>query len=126
MSQPEGQKPCLIDQEEKEKLFSDPELPFKETSAPAFKTHELKIADKFYHAVWSGKKTFEVRKDDRNFQVGDHIVFKLCHFSFDQLHLPIWEIARGEWIIIYKLSAADFPDGIKDEYCVLAIKKVDK
>jgi hypothetical protein len=117
MSQPEGQKPCLIDQEEKEKLFSDPEL-------PSYKTHELKISDKFYKAVRMDKKTFEVRKDDRNFQMGDHIVFKLCHFSFDQLHQPSWEIAPGEWIIIYKLSATDFPDGIKEGYCVLAVRKI--
>jgi hypothetical protein len=33
--------------------------------------HELKTLRKYFDAVCDGQKTFEVRKDDRNFQVGD-------------------------------------------------------
>lgn len=33
--------------------------------------HELKTIPKYFNAVREGRKTFEVRKDDRNFQVGD-------------------------------------------------------
>jgi len=39
-------------------------------------THELKIRPKFFEAVVSGRKTFEIRKNDRNFKVGDCIVLK--------------------------------------------------
>lgn len=35
------------------------------------KTHELKLDDKYFGEVKSGKKNFEIRKNDRNFQVGD-------------------------------------------------------
>lgn len=35
--------------------------------------HNLKIAPKYFVDVLSGVKKFEVRKDDRNFQVGDWI-----------------------------------------------------
>lgn len=35
------------------------------------KTHELKLDDKYFDEVKSGKKNFEIRKNDRNFQVGD-------------------------------------------------------
>lgn len=38
--------------------------------------HELKIRPKFFEAVISGKKTFEIRKNDRNFKVGDCILLK--------------------------------------------------
>lgn len=38
--------------------------------------HELKTLPKFFDAVREGKKTFEVRKDDRNFQVGDTLELK--------------------------------------------------
>ncbi|MGV8982107.1 DUF3850 domain-containing protein [Clostridium sp.] len=39
-------------------------------------THELKTLRKYFDAVCDGKKTFEVRKDDRNFQVGDTLTLK--------------------------------------------------
>lgn len=36
--------------------------------------HMLKIAPTFFEAVSTGKKTFEIRKDDRGFEVGDVLV----------------------------------------------------
>ena len=39
-------------------------------------THELKILPDYFAAVVSGEKTFEVRKDDRAFKVGDSLVLK--------------------------------------------------
>lgn len=35
------------------------------------KHHILKIRREFFNAVMSGEKTFEIRKDDRNFRQGD-------------------------------------------------------
>lgn len=40
------------------------------------KTHELKILPKYFSEVYSGNKTFEVRKNDRNFKVGDMLILK--------------------------------------------------
>lgn len=37
------------------------------------KTIDLKIMPEFFQAVKDGEKTFEVRKDDRNFEVGDFV-----------------------------------------------------
>ena len=39
-------------------------------------THELKTRPNFFEAVVSGKKTFEIRRNDRNFKVGDRILLK--------------------------------------------------
>ena len=39
------------------------------------KTHELKLNQQFEKAIWSGVKPFEIRKNDRDFQVGDFIRF---------------------------------------------------
>lgn len=41
--------------------------------------HILKILPEYYAAVVSGKKTFEIRQNDRNYQVGDWI--KLLEFN---------------------------------------------
>lgn len=38
-------------------------------------THTLKVFIKYADAIMSGTKTFEIRKNDRNFKVGDKIVF---------------------------------------------------
>ena len=35
--------------------------------------HELKILPKYFEAVISGEKTFEIRKNDRNFRKGDFL-----------------------------------------------------
>lgn len=39
-------------------------------------THKLKILPKYFYAVKNGSKPFEVRRNDRNFHVGDKIVLR--------------------------------------------------
>ena len=38
-------------------------------------THRLKIQEQYADAVLNGTKTFEIRKNDRGYVVGDKIVF---------------------------------------------------
>lgn len=74
--------------------------------------HRVKIADRFYSAVAAEGKTFEVRKDDRNYQVGDRLLF---------LDLKGQDRGGPLWAITYKLTHDDFPDGVPEGYCVLSI-----
>ena len=39
------------------------------------KTHKLKLNIDFCDDVLSGRKNFEIRKNDRDYQKGDHIKF---------------------------------------------------
>ena len=41
------------------------------------KVHNLKIKPQYFKDVVSGIKTFEVRKNDRNFKVGDLMVLDM-------------------------------------------------
>lgn len=74
-------------------------------------THELKILPKWFDDVSSGKKNFELRKNDRSFQVGDELLLK--------------EWYRGEYTgrkIRRKIEYIYFGDGtygLSDGYCIL-------
>lgn len=41
------------------------------------KTHELKLDINYFEDVKSGKKNFEIRKNDRDFQIGDILELKI-------------------------------------------------
>lgn len=51
------------------------------------KIHSLKTIDWSWDAVWNGKKTFEVRKNDRDFKVGEWL--DLVRIEADGREVPI-------------------------------------
>lgn len=77
-------------------------------------THLLKLADQYWEAVRNGKKTFEVRYNDRGFQVGDIVRFRRVN-SGEEMWL--------DFIISYLLTHDDFPQGIPEGWCVFSIKR---
>ena len=65
------------------------------------KTHELKIYPKYFEAILDGKKTFEIRKNDRYFHVGDRIVLKEwdnIKYSGREIHATIKYILDDAFI----------------------------
>lgn len=47
-------------------------------------THRLKLNSDYYNDSASGIKTFEIRKNDRNYQVGDILELR-CALTYDEL-----------------------------------------
>jgi len=76
--------------------------------------HELKLKEDFADAIADGRKTFEVRENDRGFQAGDTVEFVVV----DRLGLEIGHPLTGrEMRITYVLSGW----GIKEGYVVFGI-----
>jgi ASC-1-like (ASCH) protein len=71
------------------------------------KHHVLKIENKFINFITSGAKTFEFRKNDRDYKIGDIV-------SFYEPKLNETYESIGPYIIEYILTQQDFkmvPEG---------------
>lgn len=82
-------------------------------------THDLKTWPEFYEAVADGSKTFEVRKNDRDFKVGDTLLIR--HYEpmsgkFD-LDKPLIKLK-----ITYVLQGGNF--GVLEGFAVLGFEKI--
>lgn len=82
---------------------------------PYHPSHSLKIWPEFFNAISSGAKRFEVRKNDRDYALGDQIHFR----EFD----PDKNDYTGRYIsmarITYVMPGGEF--GIDPDYVVLGI-----
>lgn len=90
--------------------------------------HELKVWPEFYKALDSRTKEFEVRKNDRNYRVGD--VLWLREFDPDKAFIPAnidgSFCYTGRYMyreITYILTGGQF--GIEPEYVVMNLADVD-
>lgn len=76
-------------------------------------THELKIYSDFFYAVCTGVKRAELRKNDRDYQVGDilHLIETPrdnCHSTGEYINATITHIADiSEWIPGYVLLSIE-------------------
>ncbi|MBM3120389.1 MAG: DUF3850 domain-containing protein [Chloroflexi bacterium] len=77
--------------------------------------HELKTETEYYQAVERGDKSFEVRKNDRDFKIFDMVI----------LHEVVHGIPTGRKLdpmeIVYILPGGIY--GIAPDYCVMQLKR---
>jgi hypothetical protein len=81
------------------------------------KIHHLKTIQPWFDYALSGRKTFEVRKNDRDFTVGDIIILH----EYDPHRPSEREIGMSVKVIL------DHEDvkGIQPGYCVMGVSKID-
>lgn len=80
------------------------------------KTHYIKCWPEYYTAIATTAKKFDLRKDDRNYQVNDTVVLQEYdpnteRYTANELKMRITYILRG---------AKQF--GLMDGYCILSLK----
>lgn len=83
---------------------------------PESRIHEVKLSTDFWDDIRSGRKRFELRKNDREYQTGDRLVMR--------------EYANGNYTgrvirtdIIYMLE--DYP-GLEEGYAILGIGRIEE
>lgn len=82
------------------------------------KIHELKIKYEYMEQIWLHRKTFELRKNDRDFQQGDIVRF----IVLDSSHREPWH-DNDLYVITYVLK--DVPEyGLDKDYCIFGIRKL--
>jgi uncharacterized protein YneR len=80
------------------------------------KTHELKILQQYFRAVVDGSKKFELRKNDRDYQVGDCIFLnEYDGNNYTGNSLPV--------MITYILKGGQY--GLEEGYCILGLKDIE-
>jgi len=82
------------------------------------RVHPLKTWPPYFEALLSGAKTFEVRKNDRNYAVGDTLLLREWSaeegYSGRKLRFKVNYIMHGD----------NF--GVEDGYCVMALAKIEE
>lgn len=87
--------------------------------------HELKLNQKYFDAVLNGLKTFEVRRNDRDFRVGDTLYLNKTEDNGEYVLTNVGlRVNPIKAIVIYILTHNDFPEGVPEGYVVMGIKRV--
>lgn len=83
--------------------------------------HEVKINKEYFEAVRNNKKRFEIRKDDRNYKIGDMMLLKeIIPTGKDNkmMYTGDEELVK----ITYKLDGGSY--GLEKGYCILSIERI--
>lgn len=78
--------------------------------------HTLKLKDIYFQAVVEGKKTFELRYNDRNYQTGD--IIALCDINEKGHYLGCVVVKQISYVL------ADY-EGLKDNWVILGLNAFD-
>lgn len=84
------------------------------------KVHELKTDPEPFDAVWEGEKTFELRKNDRDFQVNDELFLRETVSTGKEMAegAPLLFTGRS---IIAEVSHILVGYGLQDGWCILSL-----
>ena len=82
-------------------------------------THKIKLQKEFADAVLSGDKCFEIRENDRGYQKGDKVQFKVMDGPFEAYSHPL---NKAMYEITYVLSGW----GLKNGFVVFGIREVEE
>lgn len=92
----------------------------------SMKTHELKILPQYFKEVVNGNKTFEIRENDRGFEVGDKLILKEYVLFDDGVIKGEYGLYTGNETkkeVSYIYEGEEY--GLKKGWCVLGLKNTE-
>lgn len=81
------------------------------------KTHELKTVNPHFKDIQSGQKTFELRFNDRDYQVGDILILK--EYTDSKEYTNRWL----KFTITHILYHEQYPEAIAPGYCIMSLSR---
>lgn len=82
--------------------------------------HQLKIESEYFKQIATGVKTYEVRKNDRGFCVGDYL--GLNEITDHPCNEKGERKETGDFILVRVLSILSNTEYVKEGYVIMAIK----
>ena len=79
--------------------------------------HRLKIVEPYFGDVYIGNKTFEVRKNDRDYKVNDILILKD--------YIPANNSFTGDYIVAHVIYILNDSNYCKDGYVIMGIEIID-
>lgn len=86
------------------------------------KTHTLKTWSEFFREIWHGNKTWELRKNDKDYKPDDLLILEEGDIVHDDF------VRTGRKVIaIVSYVLKDQPQfGLQKGYCIMTIKVIHK
>lgn len=78
------------------------------------RTHKLKILPKYFESILDGTKNFELRKNDRDYKVGDDLILE----EYDN---GAYTGRKAYRKITYVFTGGEY--GLDKDYVILSLKK---
>ncbi len=94
------------------------------------KIHGLKTVQPYFGQVKDGTKTAELRKNDRDFKVGDYLLLQefevTAHWTATHLD-GIQTVGHytGKFVLVEVTDVCHYPDALNDGYVMLSFKKLE-
>lgn len=105
-------KKKLQDMEDEEKMKHLP----SDSKDNEQRVHEIKIGNSFFEDVCTGKKNFELRKNDRDYKEGD--ILEMSEYKYGQ--------ETGKWVKAIVTYLLEDYTGLEEGYCVMGIQVVER
>ena len=92
------------------------------------KNHELKTDPDVFQQTWEGRKTFEIRKNDRDYQSGDVLILRETRFSGEAMRNDAAKLMYTERSVVQAVTSILHGPiyGLAEGWCVMSVSNLWK